>query len=314
MDIPGIIAIRDKEHMWPASANAYLFPDSRGATLLDIGGGQSARYSRLKEHLSTAGLAPDDIHTVVLSHAHPDHMGAMALLLSDADPRIIIHEIEKPLAKEPQKLNETFDTDLTSKYYRKELKRLWRVEKLDIIEYFRVTCPMASLEATEVVAEGADIQMGRFGFEIIHTPGHAPGHISLYDESTSLMFTGDLVGAVVAWYCPSGGGAAGYLSSLKKIERRNPGVIMPSHGDYITDVAGAIASVREKILSREKLILDLLSREPRSVLELNEALFKNELVRLFPGIQITESHILKLEEEGQIFRYLRNDVHFVRLA
>lgn len=284
--------------MWPAPANSYLLREPGGAALIDAGCGTAGCYDKLKSFLLKSGVAPADVHTLVLSHAHPDHMGAVPFLLEESSPRIYIHSLEEALARENGMLNETFDMGLILEHYS---DRLAGIEPVGILEYFEaVECPMGAAAATDLVGEGNVLEICGRSFEVIHTPGHAPGHISLYDRGDGTLLSGDIVGAVVAWYCPSGGGARGYLESLDKLEALGGRRILPSHGDEIADVDGAIRETREFILGRERALEELLARGPASLLALTDALFPNEGTRMFPGLQVTLSHLQKLEEDGRV--------------
>lgn len=289
---------RPDSHMWPAPGNSFVLRDQDGAVLIDAGCGFRDCYDRIVRFLAGLGLRPGDIHTVVLSHAHPDHMGAVPFLLEEASPRIIIHELEEPLARDNALLNKSFDMCHIRDHYAGRLGDT-DAAAIDILDYFSGLCPMGAAEATETIAEGDRLVLAGRVFEVLHTPGHAPGHISLFDPDDRLLLSFDLVGAVVAWYCPSGGGAGGYLESLDKIERLGARLMIPSHGEEITDVAGAIGRTRSFILKRDERILELLSAGPMTLLELTDELFP-EPVRMFPGLQITDSHLRKLQGEGRV--------------
>ncbi len=291
---------RPETPMWPAPANSFVLKDARGAVLIDAGCGYRECYQKIRDFLAGLGLEPGDVHTVVLSHAHPDHMGALPFLLEEASPRIIIHSLEKTLAADNSLLNKSFDMCHITDYYMERLGDT-HPASIDILDYFSNLCPMGAAEATDTVEGGDTLDLGGRSFEVLHTPGHAPGHISLFDSDDGTLLSFDLVGAVVAWYCPSGGGARSYLESLDKIERLGARLILPSHGEDIDDVNGAIARTREVLLSRDRRILELLELGPRSLLELTDALFPAP-VRMFPGLQITDSHLIKLEEDGLVER------------
>jgi len=286
--------------MWPEPANSFLLADPDGAILIDAGCGWPERYATLKEFLRAHGFSPGDIHTVVLSHAHPDHMGAMPFLLAECSPRVFLHPLEVELARDPALLNRSFDMCHITDYY---MERLGDTDpaSIDIIDYFSNLCPMGDAVATGTMEEGETLALAGHELEVIHTPGHAPGHVSFYERSRRLLLSGDLVGAVVAWYSPSGGGAKGYLESLEKVEALDIDLIMPSHGEDITDIPAAVERTRKVLLAREERILEQLADGPKSLLELTDSLFP-ESTRMFPGLQITDSHMLRLEELGTVTR------------
>jgi glyoxylase-like metal-dependent hydrolase (beta-lactamase superfamily II) len=310
--LPEIFTYRSHTHMWPAPANSFVLKDADGAVLIDAGCGFRDCYEKIRAFLEGLGLKPNDVHTVVLSHAHPDHMGALPFLLEEASPRIIIHPLEEPLALDNKLLNKSFDMRYITDYYAERLGDA-NPASFDILDYFSNLCPMGAAEATDTVEEGDLLELGGRRFEVLHTPGHAPGHISLYDRDNRTLLSFDLVGAVVAWYCPSGGGARGYLASLDKIEKLDVALIMPSHGKDISSVEDAIANTRNFINSRETRILEQLSSGPKSLLELTDQLFP-EGVRMFPGLQITDSHLIKLENDGRVKRHDNSGMPYFQLA
>ncbi len=150
--------------------------------------------------------------------------------------------------------------------------------------------------------EGDVVAAGRYRFEVLHTPGHSPGHVSLFDRETGILFAGDLVGDITAWYTPASGGVTGYLESLARMDACGARLILPSHGAPITEPAAKVREVRERLLSREAKMLRVLSEGPISFVDLVGRMFPAEMVRFFPGTGITESHVQKLLGEGRAVR------------
>jgi glyoxylase-like metal-dependent hydrolase (beta-lactamase superfamily II) len=291
-----ILLHKDKETIWPASANVLLIRDSDGAYLVDVGCGHEDTYFRLKEFIFSLGLTMQDIHTVVLTHAHPDHMGAMRYLLDEISPRIFLHPVEIPLAAEPSRLNDTFDMDLPYRYGIELVAR----EQVDIIEYFRDLCPMARADATHTIVPGEDLGLGRFTFQVVLTPGHANGLVSLFESQSGMLFTADAVGDIVAWYSPSSGGLTGFLEGLDRLSALPASILVPSHGNVSTAPQVEVEKTRVRLLRREEKILGELSAGPVPFPELASRVFKNPFIALFPGPQILQCHLDKLEMEGRV--------------
>lgn len=292
----GIFLHRDKETVWPASANVLAIKDSDGVSLVDVGCGHEETYLRLKDFLSSHGFEIGDVHTVVLTHAHPDHMGAMRFLLEEANPRIFLHPVEMPLAADPSRLNHTFGMDIPFRYGMAEIPR----ERADIIEYFRGLCPMASAEATHRLLPGEELRLGGYCFQIVETPGHANGLVSLFEKRTGMLFSADAVGEVVAWYAPDSGGLIGFLEGLERLAALPAGFLVPSHGGVSVRPAEEIARTRAYLLRREEKIVRELAAEPLPFPDLVKRIFKNQLIHLFPGPQIIQCHLDKLEAEGRV--------------
>jgi glyoxylase-like metal-dependent hydrolase (beta-lactamase superfamily II) len=103
--------------MWPATAAVYVVTDSNGFSMIDVGCGSPGAIERLKSGLSRLGLGLSSLGTLILSHAHPDHMGASQMLLSECRPTVLIHTDDVDHARNPQGLIDTFDIELVKRLY-----------------------------------------------------------------------------------------------------------------------------------------------------------------------------------------------------
>jgi glyoxylase-like metal-dependent hydrolase (beta-lactamase superfamily II) len=297
--------IRPPSPYWPESANVFVFKDRDGISFFDVGCGSIASADRLFNALKFLKWEARPIKKIILSHAHPDHMGAMEILLSEVSPgHIILHKIDVPYALDPERLSLSFDIPLCKERWSQGSNQSQDGEKgpgFDLLAYFRsLGCFMCSLKPNRTVVEGDAIQVGDYDFHVLHTPGHAPGHISLYDLKKRLLLAGDILGEMVAWYAPSSGGAEGYLGSLKKVGNLDIDLILPSHGSVIVDATKVIKETREKILERDNIITRALQAGAKTFEELNGILFDSVSVRFFPGTAILESHLQKLMNEKSI--------------
>ncbi|MBW2614011.1 MAG: MBL fold metallo-hydrolase [Deltaproteobacteria bacterium] len=298
----GVLCVIAEDPKWPSPANFYVIPHGNRFAMIDVGCGGSDGAGYLKDALTHWGLRPADCSHVVLSHSHPDHMGAIGWLLKHARPRVFIHGSDVKGAMDPSHLNATFDIPFAIKTCVPH-PGFEGFAGLDILDYFNGTgCSMDRTLKVEAVEDGDRLALGEFVFEVMHTPGHSPGHIALHDREKGLLLPGDMVGAIPAWYTPASGGLKGYLESLDKLAAANARRMLPAHGPVIEDPGRSIEWVRGKLLEREKQILEILSNENQSFVELNAALFHSPFIQFFPGCGILESHLIKLEEEGRISR------------
>ena len=313
--------IKPPSPYWPESANVYVFKDGDGISFFDVGCGSITSIDRLFSALKDLEWESRPIKKIILSHAHPDHMGATERLLSEISPgSIILHEIDLPYALDPEKLTLSFDIPLCKERWSggsNQDKDGGKGSGFDLIAYFRsLGCYMCEVQPDRTVVEGDTIRVGDYHFQVLHTPGHAPGHISLYDPKKRLLLAGDILGEMVAWYAPSSGGAEGYLGSLTKIGDLDIDVILPSHGDVITNAKKAIQQTREKILEKDRLIINSLQAGPKTFEELDRLLFNTPSVQFFPGTPILESHLQKLKKEGKIktgYEFFKNSLFYMRL-
>ncbi len=98
---------------------------------------------------------------------------------------------------------------------------------------------MDPVEGVNVIDD--NLEIGPLGFNIIHTPGHSPGSISILERSSRALFCGDLVfcdGGVGRWDLP-GGHLPTLKGSIRRILDLNPGSLYPGHGRSETGDARA---------------------------------------------------------------------------
>ncbi len=72
--------------------NMYGLMDDRGLTVVDPGLPGPKSWKSLKERLKTAGYGVKDIHTVVVTHSHPDHFGGAGRIKKEAGAELITHK------------------------------------------------------------------------------------------------------------------------------------------------------------------------------------------------------------------------------
>ena len=301
--------IKADKSMWPASANIFAIKDDDGVILIEVGCGLRKFTRELFKRLDKLNLKLDDIHTIVISHAHPDHMGAMSAIykkINSTDVKVIINEIEKESALNIDLLNESFDIDLIKQQNFESGVREFFGDTFDINQSLGVLCAMSQLPedaCIETIKENDVLRLGNYQFKVLTTPGHAPGHTSFYEINHRFLLSGDLIGEIgTAWYSPSSGGAIGYLSSLEKVEKLPIEYIYPSHGHKFNNVQERINQIRDKILIKDEIILENLKKKPHTISELVKLLYKTTQAQVFPGVAIAESHLIKLEKENKIER------------
>ncbi|MFQ5698810.1 MAG: MBL fold metallo-hydrolase [Myxococcota bacterium] len=71
--------------------NMYALLDREGATVVDPGLPGAATWRAIQQHLKRAGLRIRDVHTVFVTHSHPDHFGGAVRLAREAGARVVAH-------------------------------------------------------------------------------------------------------------------------------------------------------------------------------------------------------------------------------
>ncbi len=106
---------------------------------------------------------------------------------------------------------------------------------------------------------------------VLHTPGHASGHLCFFEERTLTLLCGDMLsgyGTVVI--NPPDGSMIEYLDSLERMAGLGARVILPSHGTMMRDARKALTAARKHRLWREERVFDAWQagqREPAAMLD-----------------------------------------------
>lgn len=155
--------------------------------------------------------------------------------------------------------------------------------------------------AWATLADGERVPAGDDEVEVLHTPGHAPDHISLWQASTRTLFAGDLVvpGTTVVIPASMEGSLSAYLRSLERVLALDPDRLMPAHGAPVEEPAVLIRQYIAHRLEREEQILEGLRAGVRSV----DALVNRIYVGLKPALvpmarESVLAHLRKLRDEG----------------
>ena len=140
----------------------------------------------------------------------------------------------------------------------------------------------------------------------VHTPGHAPGHLCLFEERSRVLLAGDMVaseGTILVE--PKDGDMALYLRSLREMIRLDASMLLPAHGAPITQPRMLLEHyISHRLEREEKVRAALRSRAaPCSPADLVSEVYADVPPFVWPlAIQVLEAHLIKLESEGQARR------------
>lgn len=218
----------------PPWVNAYAIEDDEGLLLIDCGTDWEPGRIALREGLESLGLDESAVHTLLVSHLHPDHVGMSSRLVRELGCRFVMHERAADLVP---RYNDTqgYAERLTGIAHthgvpHQVIEATTRAKRPD---YMPIIDPPDHL-----VADGDEISLGPDrSLLVIHTPGHEPAHICLRDARTGVLFSGDHVlpriSPVIMYDADIGDPLGDYLASLRKLIAMEIGLTYPAHGTLI---------------------------------------------------------------------------------
>jgi ribonuclease/clavin/mitogillin len=166
------------------------------------------------------------------------------------------------------------------------------------------------------VDEGWSIDLGGgHRVEILHTPGHAPGHIVVWERASNVAHVGDLVaGEGTILVDPSDDGDMGlYLDSLRRMqslaeqveaERGVAPIFVPAHGRILPDSIGITRHYVAHRLAREhKVRQAIVEQGARAFTEVVRLAYADTPTAPKPlAAMSVEAHLRKLVRDGEVVR------------
>lgn len=152
--------------------NTFVLIDDDGqVTLIDCG--LKRAPARIVRGLAELGKHPSDVTRIVLTHAHNDHAGGAALLVSQSSTDgVAVHSADASFIR-----TGTMPPRDNSGGIGRLVSRL-------------PSGRFAPVEVSAELVDGQEIAVCG-GLRVIHTPGHTPGHVSLLHPASQVLITGD---------------------------------------------------------------------------------------------------------------------------
>ena len=172
----------------------------------------------LRDHVAQINEKPT---IAVASHTHFDHVGCH----HEFDERMV-HINESNILKSP-----TRENTLAEPYVEDSI-----FTKLPPYPYISTEYAVKAAPATKLLKDGDLIDLGDRHFTVMHTPGHSPGGIMLYENSTEILFSGDTVYDGPLIHNAYHSGLVDYIDSMKRILDLPVCII---HGGHFSSFDGA---------------------------------------------------------------------------
>jgi glyoxylase-like metal-dependent hydrolase (beta-lactamase superfamily II) len=140
---------------------------------------------------------------------------------------------------------------------------------------------------------------------VLHTPGHAPDHLTLWHAESRTLLVGDMLvqGSTVVIPASHGGSLALYLRSLERMLQLNPVRALPAHGPVIDDPVALIHKYVEHRAQREGQVLGAIAAAGSTVESIAAKIYPTLVDALVPmARESVLAHLQKLESEGRVRR------------
>lgn len=311
--------------------NCYVLDDDRGAAVVDPGLPGPAAWRALTKALRRADVPLRRVHTVVVTHSHPDHFGAAGHLREQAGARVVTHrsfrtwwdpndageDESAPVPDQPD--DEAIDRDRATRPvggttpwgtpgFRPPLTRrvVFALMRRGGGRWFTPPRPSHRVEDADVLALG-----GR-EWVALHTPGHTPDHLCLLDPDAGTLLSGDHVLPTITPHISGLGHTADPLAAFfESLDRMAdlPDVsrALPAHGEPFDDVAGRVKAIRTHHEERLAALRTACAEHgPADVAELAKHVFSP---RAWGPLAESETfaHLEHLRLAGEAVRTRRDD-------
>jgi len=185
-------------------SNIYIITGKK-TTIVDTGTGL---YSEQVINDIKKLIEPSKVQQIIITHEHFDHCGGVRKL----------HEISGNSSKIMAYV------DASDK-----------IERGDSDFASMIGGVMPKMPIDIKLKEGDNVEIGDEVYRVIHTPGHSPGSMCLYDEKTKILFSGDTVfshGSFGRYDFP--GGDAGLLrNSIERLSKLDVEYLYPGHESIV---------------------------------------------------------------------------------
>ncbi len=207
------------------TANCYLITDLDGMTVIDAG--LPGSHKKILAYLASLGKSAQQVKRIVITHADLDHYGGLAALQEATGARTFASQVEA----------QAMATGKSSR----EIKTSGFSLRGVLFALVRPFLKATPFQVDQVLAEGQTLPaLG--GLRVLETPGHTPGHLSLFAPVAGVLFCGDSMVADRTGLKGSRPGVTWDADQARLSERKQAAlgarIVCSGHGPVVRDAAG----------------------------------------------------------------------------
>ena len=283
--------------------NAYLIEDSP-LTLVDSGPNSGKALDELEQALAARGHAIEDIELLIVTHQHIDHFGLASILARRSGAEVAALAPLAPYLRDYREAAELDDRFA-------EQTMLLHGIPTDVVTALRAVSASfrawgSSVDVTRQLHDGDELQLRDRVLRVLHRPGHSPSDTVFLDESRSLMLAADHLikhissnpliarplGAEPGFTGPRPQALVDYIASLRLTRAMELSLVLPGHGEPITDHVALIDQRMRLHDRRAEKIYGLITLAPRTAHEI--------AIELWGNIAVTQAYLTLSEVLGHV--------------
>lgn len=256
--------------------NCYALVDGDGVALVDPGLPGPPTWRAIKDRLHKADLRPRHIHTVIVTHSHPDHFGGAARIARETKARVVAHRAfgsGYPGVDDPEVSVEHLHADAGATApgehhapraptaavpgpmgggpnpwggraggYGLVTRLRWRARRW-------LNGGLFMPQITQRVQQGEVLRLARRDWFVLHTPGHTPDHLCLHDPESGTLLAGDHVlpsiTPHISGFSPEPDPLKSFFDALDQVAAlRDVSRALPAHGHPFGDLPGRVEAIK----------------------------------------------------------------------
>jgi glyoxylase-like metal-dependent hydrolase (beta-lactamase superfamily II) len=278
--------------------NVYLIEDEP-LTLVDAGPNSGSSLDELQRQLAAHGYAVEDLELILITHQHIDHIGLVDIVASHsgADVAAIDHLV--PFVENYRDAAAEDDAFASETMLRHGIPYDVAQALQSVSLAFRAWGSRATVNRT--LREGEAVELRDRSLEVLFRPGHSPTDTVFHDRDRRMLVAGDhlikhissnpLISRLVGTKARPQS-LVTYIDSLRKTQAMELDLVLPGHGDPVTDHAELIESRLRMHERRAEKIFRLIAERPQTAYEVAQAMWGN--------IAVTQAYLTLSEVVGHV--------------
>lgn len=300
--------------------NCYYIPGSV-PTLIDSGANTDEGLETVGSAIRAQGGRLRDVRRIIATHGHMDHIGLAGRIAQISGADVFVHQwdtVRRIGAQDEQSSRKR--SDFRAFFVEAGVPRS-SIDGLIELRLSRRQTLCSPLATERTLQNGTVFEFDDFDLEVIHTPGHSPGSVCLFNRTDGSLFSGDtLMPDIMSGEQKS---LVSHQRTLKVIEGLGAKIVLPGHGMPFEKPEARIQQIRRHHDRRTRRIMGILEEHAASPAKdtgMTQFMAATKLfgalsgLGIFFGITSARGYLYALEEEGLATRCKEGSRHVYRLT